>query len=49
MSRVCQVKVRECWFEEQLRFVLKVFKVGLLLVRIAFFWSIRKGKEFCLL
>jgi hypothetical protein len=48
-SRVCQVKVKGCWLKEQLRFALKVFKVGLLLVRITFFWSIREGKKFCLL
>jgi hypothetical protein len=49
MLRVCQVKVRGCWFKEQLRFVLEVFKVGLFLVGITFFRSIREGKKFCLL
>jgi hypothetical protein len=48
-SRVCQIKVKGCWFKEQLGFALKVFKVGLLLVEIAFFRSIGKDKEFCLL
>jgi hypothetical protein len=49
MSRVCQVKVRGCWFKEQLGFVLEVFEVSLLLVGITFFRSIGEGKEFCLL
>jgi hypothetical protein len=48
-SRVCQVKVKGCWLKKQLRFALKVSKVSLLLVGIAFFRSIREDKEFCLL
>jgi hypothetical protein len=49
MSRVCQVKIKGCWFKEQLGFALEVFKVSLFLVGIAFFRSIGEDKEFCLL